>query len=291
MTDRILVAGATGANGRALLDALSTFDVTVRALVRPASPAKELLGPAVEIAEGDLTDRATLAPAFEGIDKAYVVTAVLPDTVALFDNFYNEARAAGVRHIVKFSGLGASEDSPSEIIRQHAQSDQRLRESGVDYTIIRPNSFFQNMLWQAAAIATTDAFYLPVGDAAQSMIDVRDIAEITATILTSDGHANKTYDLTGPESLSFHDVARIIGEVRGKAVTYVPVTPEAAETAMKEQGMSDWEAHALAEIQALFGTGAYAEVLPDAEGLLGRKPRAFAEFARDYADAFSPATA
>ena len=224
------------------------------------------------------------------MEKAYIVTAVLPDTVELLSNFYDAARTAGVRHIVKFSGLGASQDSPSEIIRQHGETDAMLRAVGIPYTIIRPNSFHQNMLWQAAVIAATDAFYLPVGDAAQSTIDVRDIAEITATILTSDGHENQDYDLTGPESLTFNDVARIIGDARGQPVSYIPISQEAAESAMQEQGMPDWDAHALAEIQALFGSGAYADVLPDAERLLGRKPRTFAEFAQDFVGAFVPAT-
>ena len=283
---RILVAGATGTNGRALLEALRGTNVTVRALLRSAAAA-DSFAPDVEIVEGDLTYPASLARAFEGVDKAYVVTAVQSNTVELFGNFYDAAKAAGVRHLVKFSGLGASQDSPSEIIRQHGETDDVLRASGLTYTIIRPNSFHQNMLWQAQVIAATDTFYLPVGDAAQSTIDVRDIAEITATILTSDGHENQDYDLTGPESLTFHDVARIIGEVRGKPVTFVPIPQEVAENAMREQGMPDWSAHALAEIQALFGTGAYADVLPDAERLLGRKPRTFAQFVQDHVRAFS----
>ena len=288
---RILVAGATGTNGRALLGALSGAGVTVRAFVRSIDAARDSIAPGVELAEGDLSDPGSLAAAFEGVDKAYVVTAVLPETVQLFRNFFDAAREAGVRHLVKFSGLGASTDSPSEIIRQHGETDEILRDSGLTYTIIRPNSFHQNMLWQAQAIAATDAFYLPVGDAAQSTIDVRDIAEITANILTSDGHENRDYDLTGPDGLTFHDVARIIGDERGKPVTYVPITQEAAENAMKEQGMPDWSAHALAEIQALFGSGAYADVLPDSERLLGRKPRTFAQFVRDHVSAFAPVTA
>lgn len=123
-------------------------------------------------------------------------------------------------------------------------------------------------------------------NAAQSIIDVRDIAEITATILTSDGHKNKAYDLTGPEALTFHDVARILTEKFGGEVTYVPVTTEAAEAAMKEQGMPAWSAHALAEIQDLFATGAYGDPLPDAERLLSRKLRSFRTFAKDYVGEF-----
>ena len=288
-SSRILVAGATGTNGSALIIELSGRNVPVRALVRSADGARGRFGPDVELAEGDLSDPASLAAAFDGIDKAYVVLAVLPTTVELFGNFFEAAKHAGVSQLVKFSGLGASTDSPSEIIRQHGETDDMLRNSGLNYTILRPNSFHQNMLWQAGVIAATDTFYLPVGEAAQSTIDVRDIAAVTASVLLDDGHDGQVYDLTGPEGLSFHDVARIIGEERGRPVSYVPVTREDAEQAMLQQGMPAWSARALAEIQALFGTGAYADVLPDTERLLGRKPIAFREFVRDHVAAFTNA--
>lgn len=288
MTDKpILIAGATGTNGQALIAELDKRNIPVRIMSSSLARAQELFGSDREIVVADLMKPDSLKAAFEDVEKAYIVTAVTPDAVLYFENFYAAAKNAGVKHLVKFSGLGAELDSPSEIIRQHAESDEMLRKSGLTYTILRPNSFHQNMLWQAASIAQTGQFYLPLADARQSTIDVRDIAEITANILTRDGHENRDYNLTGPESLSFTDVAHQLGEVRkGAEVSYIPVPVEAAEAAMKEQGMPDWHAHALAEIQDLFATGKYAEVLPDSEILLGRKPRSFLAFARDHAEAF-----
>lgn len=282
---RILIAGATGTNGRALIDALDgRQNVTIRALVRDAGKAD--FPDSVEVVHGDLAEPRSIAAAFDGVDKAFVVIAIRPDTTSLFTNFFDAAKAAGVGHLVKFSGLGASTESPSEVIRQHGASDAALRASGLPHTILRPNSFHQNMLGQADNIAREGRFYLPLAEARQSMIDVRDIAQITAAILLSDDHDGKVYDLTGPESLSFHDVAQIIGAVRGKPVEYVPVTSQAMEATLKSGGMPDWNARALAEIQALFATGDYANVLPDAERLLGSKPRTFRQFAEDYADAW-----
>lgn len=285
----ILVAGATGTNGRELIRELQNRDVQIRALVTDRERAKAVIGDNVELVHGNLADKESLKAAFEGVDKAYIVTAILPNTVDLFGNYFEAAIDADVAHLVKFSGLGSSPNSASEVIRQHAASDEVLIESGLTYTILRPNSFHQNMLWQAEAIAAGDTFYLPLGDGRQSTIDVRDIAEITAKILTSASHENKVYELTGPESLDFHEVATIIGDVRGKPVTYVPVTVAAAEAAMKEQGMPEWSAKVLAEIQGVFSTGAYAAVLPDAERLLGRKPRTFREFVEDNVKLFRSA--
>ena len=287
-SSRILVVGATGTNGKALVSELSSRDCRIRVLVRSVERATALFGEEIDLVHGDLADPSSLDAAFDGVDKAYGVLAVLPNTVELFGNFYDAARKAGVSQLVKFSGLGASIDSPSEIIRQHGETDDMLKGSGLNFTILRPNSFHQNMLWQAGVIAATDAFYLPVGDAAQSTIDVRDIAAISARVLLEDGHDNQVYDLTGPESLGFHEMATIIGEERGKTVTYVPIAREAAEQAMLEQGMPQWDARALAEIQALFGTGAYGDVLPDTERLLGRKPIPFRQFVKDYISAFKP---
>ncbi|MFY0310484.1 SDR family oxidoreductase [Leisingera sp. D0M16] len=283
----ILIAGATGMNGRALIDALrKTGGAAVRALVR--DPAKARLGDDVEVVQGDLADPASLARAFDGIDKAYIVTAIQPGTLSLFRNFFDAAKAADVKHVVKFSGLGSSVDSPSKVIRQHGASDDLLRGSGLRYTILRPNSFHQNMLGQAASIAGTGQFYLPLGNARQSTIDVRDIAEITAKILMEDGHEGHAYDLTGPESLNFHDVAEILGEVRGAPVSYVPISRTAMKDALKQAGFASWPASVLAEIMDLFSTGAYAGVLPDAERLLGRPPRSFRAFAQDHANHWSP---
>jgi uncharacterized protein YbjT (DUF2867 family) len=286
MLPKILIAGATGTNGRELVAQLTARSIPVRILARDPERAQSLAADGIEIVRGDLTDRASLEKAMEGIEKAYVVTAIRPDTVELFSNFFTAAQKAGVGHVVKFSGLGADLSSSSTVIRQHAQSDTLLTESGLDYTILRPNSFYQNMLWQAEAIRSGGAFYMPLADARQTMIDVRDIAEITAKILTEPGHTGKVYDLTGPQSLNFHDVAAAIGEVIGKPVAYVPISTGAAEDAMRTNGMPEWDAHVLAEIQAAFATGAYAAVDPTAEQLLGRTPRSFGDFIADHKAAF-----
>lgn len=280
----ILVIGATGVNGRALLAELGQRGVPARAMVRGADhPA---LAGAVEIVHGNLVDPASLRRAMAGIGKLYVVTSIQPDTVALFENAYAAAKDAGVRHVVKFSGLGSDIGSPSEVIRQHGVSDAALVVSGLPYTILRPNSFHQNMLWQAKSIAETGAFYLPLGEARQSTVDVRDLAEATARILSESGHKGRTYDLTGPESLSFADVAAIIGSMTGRDVRYVPVTRDEAEQAMLSGGMPPWNAHVLAEVQALFATGAYADTTADLAMLLGREPRTFRHFVEDHCDAF-----
>lgn len=283
----LAIAGATGTNGRELLRQLAARRTPARALVRDLDKAANLAGEFVDLVRSDLTDPGSLAEAFEGIETAYIVTAVHRDAEQWFDNFFAAANDAGVRRVVKFSGMHADPDSPSEIIRQHGRSDAALRESGLTYTIVRPNSFFQNIFWQADSIRATGQFFLPAGDAKQSQVDVRDLAEATANILTESGHDNKIYDLTGPEAISYFDVADTLSDVLGKRVTYVPVPEASAKDAMLQSGMPEWDANALAEIQTLFATGIYGDVTNDLERLLGREPRRFADFARDFATAFN----
>jgi uncharacterized protein YbjT (DUF2867 family) len=281
----ILVVGATGTNGREVVKQLSARGVPVRALVRSAEKTPDLRLPNVELVRGDLGDPTSLDAALRGVDRAFIVTAVDQRCVEWFGNFFDAARRAGGPHVVKFSGMGAgSADTP--IMRQHRETDDRLQRSGLPWTILRPNSFHQNMLWSADSIKQQGAFYLPLGDARQSLVDVRDIAAVAVDVLTGKGHEGQVYELTGPESLSYQDVAATLAKVLGKPVRSVPVTPEAARELMLKSGMPEWNAAALTDLYKVFASGAYARTTDTAARLLGRPPRSFEQFARDHAGAF-----
>jgi uncharacterized protein YbjT (DUF2867 family) len=282
----ILIAGATGTNGKEVVRRLSAAGQSVRAMVRDRAKASYLKLPNVELVEGDLSKPSTLDAAFNGVDRAFILTAIMPDTVQWFQNFFDAASRAGVRHVVKYSGMGASRNALSEVTRQHFESDESLRNSGLNYTIIQPNSFFQNLLGQSESIRKSGQFYLPLGDAEQSLIDVRDIAEVIERVLASDEHFGKTYELTGPEALTFYEVAQQVSEVAGKPVTYVPISVEAMESSLIEAGLPTWNAHALAEIMGSFSTGQYAYTTDTIENLLGRKPTSHAQWLSVVAEAF-----
>ncbi len=284
---KILVAGATGTNGRELLKKLSAEKVYAKAMVRSKEKAVDVQSEFVELVEADLNDMASIKSAMEDIAKAYIVTAVSEKAVDYYETFFEAAKQTGVEHIVKFSGYGADSNANSEILRQHAESDNLLIQSGLTYTIIRPNSFYQNILLQSRQIKARGKFSLPMAQAKQSLIDVRDIAEATFKILTEEGHENKVYDFTGPEALSFSDVAMIFSDELGKPVKYIPGTREATEQGLKAFGLPEWDARALAEIQDDFSSGAYADVSEDIESILGRKPLGFDVFVRDHINQFS----
>jgi uncharacterized protein YbjT (DUF2867 family) len=282
----ILVMGATGTNGREVATRLAAAGHRVRALVRDPGRAAGLTNERIELVAGDLDDSASLARAFEGTDKAFLVTPVDRRHVAWFRQVVSTARAAGTAHLVKLSALGAQPDSPSELLRQHAESDTLISASEMAWTILRPNSFHQNLLWSAATIKSQSSFFFPLKDARLSLVDVRDIADVAVAALTQPGHEGKIYDITGPQSLSFGDIAATLSQVLGKPIRYLDVPVEAAEASMRDAGMPEWDAHAVVELYGYFATGAAAGVTGTVETILGRPPISFAQFAREHASAF-----
>jgi uncharacterized protein YbjT (DUF2867 family) len=281
----ILVVGATGTNGREVVQQLSARGVPVRALVRGTEKSPDLRLANVELVRGDLGDPPSLDAALRGVRKAFIVTAVDQRCVEWFRNFFAAAKRAGGPHVVKFSGMGAgSADTP--IMNQHGETDDMLQRSGMPWTILRPNSFHQNLLWSAGTIKDQGTFYLPLGDAKQSLVDVRDIGAVAAEVLTGAGHEGQVYELTGPESLSYHDVAATLTKVLGKPVRYVPVSLDAAKESMLKAGMPEWNAASLKDLYRVFATGTYARTTDTIARLTGRPPRSFEQFARDHAGAF-----
>jgi uncharacterized protein YbjT (DUF2867 family) len=282
----ILVVGATGTNGKEVVRQLAGAGHPVRALVRNPGKAGDLRRPNVEIAAGDLDDPGSIERALKGVDHAFLVTAVDPKQLEWVGTFVEAAKRAGSPHVVKFSGMGAAPDAP-ELLRVLYESDVLLNASGLPYTVLQPNSFYQNMFWSIATIRDQGAFYQPMGDARQSQLDVRDIAAVAVEALTRPGHEGKMYELTGPEAISFHEIADALSKATGKTIRYVPVSMEAAEESMRKAGMPDWNVSTLIELYQFFASGAAARTTDTIQQVIGRPPIRFEQFARDHASAFA----
>ena len=283
----ILVVGASGTNGREVVSRLSARGLPVRAMVRDPAKAGALLLPGVEVAAGDLDDPRSVERALSGVDRAFYLAAVDPRAVAWFDGFLEAARRSGAPHVVKFSAMGASPDSKSELMRAHGQTDESLKASGLPFTILRPDSFFQNLLWSAATIREQGAFYLPLGDARQCLVDVRDISAVAVEALASNDHVGKVYNITGPAALSYRDVADSLSRVLDRPIRYISVTPGAALESMLKSGMPEWNARAVSELYEVFADNWPTTVGDVVEKVTGRPPIAFDQFARDHVEAFS----
>ena len=283
----ILVTGGTGLNGSALVRRLSAKGVHVRALVRNTAKAKGLSSlPMVEIVEGDMAHPETLAGPLRGVEHAMLISSSDPTMLEVQSNFINQARKAGVKHIVKLSGIMPELDSPFRFARMHGEIEWRLEASGIAFTHLRAGEFMPAYFRQVPSIIARGAIFLPMEDARIASIDVGDIAEVAATILTSDGHEGKIYPLTGPEALTMAEVAEKLSAATGKQIRYVNVAPEDAKKAQLAAGVPPYLANALVELFAERRKGKESEVSPIIQTVFGWQPTSFDEFSRRNAAIF-----
>ena len=283
----ILVTGATGLNGKELLRVLSASGVAVRALVRNPAKAEAIAAlPNVEIVQGDMAHPETLATGLRGVDRAMLISSSDPMMLDVQTNFIDAARKAGVKHIVKLSGIMPELDSAFRFARMHGEIEKRLEASGMAFTHLRAGEFMPAYFRQVPNITAKGAMFLPMEDARIASIDVGDIAEIAAKVLTGAGHEGKTYPLTGPQALTMTEVAEKLSAATGKTIRYVNVPPEAARQVQLAAGVPPYLADALFELFAERRNGKEAQVWPDAELLLDRRPTSFDEFAKRNVEVF-----
>jgi uncharacterized protein YbjT (DUF2867 family) len=286
-THVILVTGATGLNGSELVRLLSARGIPVRALVRNPTRATALSSlPHVEIVEGDMQRPETLSEALRGVDRAMLISSSDPAMLEVQSNFIDAARKAGVKHVVKLSGIMPDTDSAFRFARMHGEAEQKLERSGMAFTHLRAGEFMHAYFRQVPAILARGAFFLPMEDARIASIDIKDIAEVAAKTLTEPGHEGKTYPLTGPEALSMAEVADKLSTVTGREIRYVNVSPEDAKSAQLAAGVPQFTADALAELFAERRKGKESQVSPVIEGIIGRRATSFDEFARRNAAIF-----
>jgi uncharacterized protein YbjT (DUF2867 family) len=283
----ILVTGATGLNGGELVRLLSARGVAVRALVRNPKKAEALAAlPNVEIIEGDMARPETLPAALRGVDRAMLISSADATMQEVQSNFIDAAKTAGVKHVVKLSGIMPEVDSPFRFARMHGEIEKKLERSGIAYTHLRTGEFMHSYFRQVPTIVAKGAFFLPMEDAKIASIDVADIAEVAALALTTEGHDGKIYPLTGPEALSMAEVAEKLSTATGTPIRYVNVAPEQARQAQIDAGVPEARADALAELFAERRKGKEANVYPDIETIIGRRATSFDEFATRHAAIF-----
>ena len=283
----ILVTGATGATGGALVRRLAAANVPVRAMVRDPARGewlKDLAG--VELVAGDFDQPEELDRALDGVDRAYLVTNSTERAEDQQLGFIAAAKRAGVSHIVKLSQLAAAASSPVRFLRYHAAVEAGLRDSGMSWTMLRPNLFMQGILMSADSVKREGRIYAPMGDARVSMVDVADIAEAAFSALTGAGHEGRVYDLTGPEALSFHDVAQTLAAVTGQAVSYVDIPGAALGEMLASFGTPPWQVDGAVEDFAHYHRGEAADVTDGVLVATGRAPSRFQAFAQSVAGAF-----
>ncbi len=282
----ILLTGATGTVGQYIVRQLSAKGMKFRAMVRDMRRGTDLLGADVELVLGDFSQPESLTAALQGVERLYLLCVPGRDLVEFELNAVAAAQAAGVSHVVKMSVISADPGSPMTFRRFHGAVEEEVRKSGLTYTELWPNAFMQNFRRFAPSIRSEGAFYAPTGDAKVSLVDVHDVAAVSVAALTEDGHENKTYEITGPEALTYSEAAEILSSVLGKPVRFVDVPPDEAHKALVDAGLEAWFADALLEIDNAFRAGEGARVTSVVADVTGNQPRSFADFARAHAEEF-----
>jgi len=282
----ILITGASGSAGGAVLQAALAAGAPVRAMYRSKEDAAKA-PPGVATVLADFADAASLQGALRGIDAVFLVCGPVPQLVELEGNMIAACRQAGVKHIVLNSAFGAG-DFAKSFPSWHRQAEQKLQNSRVPHTILRPNGFLQNIAtYLAPSIRAQDAFYAAIGDAKISLIDVRDVGAVAAKILLDPhGHAGKIYELHGPEAVSNHTIAERISSVVGRKVSYVALPEEAMRQGMLDAGMPAPFVNAELELEEYYRSGRCAVVDGLVARLLGTPERTLDAYLRENASAF-----
>lgn len=281
----IVVTGANGTVGSALVEQLLAAGEQVRVVVRSADKGRAAAGLGAQVAVADVQDGPAFTAALEGAASLFLNTASLPGFVQAQTSAIDAALASGVDRLVRLSALGSSPDSAMSFGRGHAELDAYLQASGAHWTVLAPNGFFSNFLGMADSIRQ-GGIYTNAGDGKVSMIDPRDIAAAAVAVLTRPGPQGKTYALTGPEAIGYADAAATLAELLGHPVRYVPVDDATAHAALTGLGLPEAQAADIVALGAVYAAGYAAQVSHDVEQLTGTPPRSFSTFVADHRAAF-----
>lgn len=282
----ILVTGATGHTGSALVPNLLAAGARVRVLVRDPAKAESLRKLGAEVVIADLDKPETLGPALAGVDRIYLCLFNGPNQAKHGHNLIAAAKRVGKPHVVYHAASGSDR---SRIIRDIAEVERELRASGLTWTILRPTFYLQNLMMAIPTVQSQGAIYLPMKEGRMAMTDVRDIADVAAKLLLEGGHEGKTYTLTTPTSFTIAEFAEVLGQELGKPVNYVPVPISAARESMVGMGMDPWIVDGYMELFEDFADGWGNKTSRDVETVLGHSARGVRQFVTDFKSAFASA--
>jgi uncharacterized protein YbjT (DUF2867 family) len=277
----MLITGANGVSGSIIVREFARQKARVKALVRSRAKARWLEGlPTVELVEGDMLRPETLGPALKDVSRVLMISSANEQLVETQCRFIDACRKAGVGHVVKFSGSeeGVRRDK-FRFTRMHDEIERYLEGSGLVWTHLRPSQFMQVYLREIPTIVAQGAFFLPMGNAQLEPVDIEDIAKVAFALLHSDGHEEKSYDMTGPEALTMTDIAQRISEAIGKPIRYVEVSPDNKRAMLLANGVSSFFTDGIDELFSERRLRHQARVCLETHDKFKVRPTAFAEFA------------
>lgn len=277
-----LILGGTGMIGRELVQQLTSQGHAIHVVTRTEGKVKDLPNGATGIV-GDLQNPEDYDKIFSGAKNVFLVNTVSPSELQEGLAALNEAKRAGAKKIVYISVHNAERGSNIPHFASKIAMEQALKDSGIPYTILRPNSFYQNDVWLKDAILQYHVYPQPMGDQGLSRVDVRDIAQAALNALTQSGYENKSYALAGPEMLTGEQCAEIFSEELGQEVNYGGDDLKAwAQQA--SQMMPGWMVYDFSLMYELFqqeGLKATDKQAEETQEILGQEPRPYRDFVKE----------
>jgi len=281
----ILITGASGNVGKAVLREVARKEAKFRGMYRSQEEAAKA-PPGCEPVIADFSDKASLRKALDGVTAVYVVCSPIPQLVELESNVLDSCKESGVKHVVLNSALGAG-DYGKSFPSWHRKVEDKLKSTGISYTILRPNGFMQNIVaFYAPSIRAQGAFYQSMGHAKVSHIDVGDVAAVAVNSLYAGAHAGQIYELFGPEAVSNEELAKRISKVAGRPVKFVDIPESAQREAMLGMGMPEWQVTALLALQQYYKQDGGAKTDGLLKSLLGHDPATLDQYLQANAKEF-----
>jgi len=281
----IVVTGASGNVGSALVAELRAAGHDVRAAYRSPERTAAALRAGTDAVTIDMSRPGTLPPALAGADAVFLLAPAGQAQPGQERNVI-EAAATGVTRMVKLS-IWRADEGLTPTARWHRPGEEMLQSSGLAWTFLRPNFYMQNFTRQTAtSIRQARSFTQPAAHAPIAFVDAGDIARVAARVLTTPGHERRTYDITGPQALTYEETAGILSDVLGETVRYTALPDGQAHADMLRAGLAPGHADALIEVSRAYRHGGADRVTTVVRDLTGRAPVSFAEFARRNAAAF-----
>ncbi len=282
----ILLTGATGKTGGEVAKQLAANNIPFRALVRNADKAAALKDLGAEIALGEMADADAVSKALQGVDKAVLIMSNGEDQLTIEKQFTDCSVAAGVKHLIKLSSMESEAGTTKPIPAMHVASEDYIRASGLDWTMIKPTFFTQNLLTSARTIKASDEIVMALGNAVVAPTDLRDVAEIIRLALTDDAHLNKSYNMTGPEALSLSQVAEKFSKVLGREIRYVAQPVEDFRKVLTQVGLPEWRVNAVCDEFKLLSEKAGTHTTDTIRQVLGREPTSVEQFVKDHIEVY-----
>jgi len=278
----ILVIGGTGTVGSQVVEGLAQKGNGVRVLSRSKEKA-EALPPGIEGVVGDLLDPDSLKAAMKGIEKVFLITPVSPNEAQEGLNAVSAAKQTGIQYLVYLSVHNVHAAAHVPHFASKIEIQKALADSGIPYTVIMPNNFYQNDYRYKEAILYYSIYPQPIGDVGISRVDVRDISDATINSLTEKGHEGKSYPLIGPIPLKGFEVAEIYSNALGRKISYAGNDLEAWSTQAK-QALPAWMVHDLKIMYEFFqksGLVASESDMKEQDLVLHHPPRNFEQFVKE----------